>query len=394
MANRRREDHQVETERPVVDVVEVEPSIGAEVRIVACLHLPQTGHTGWHAQSVEQSVVELRHLVGQRRPRPHEAHLAAQHVPQLRQLVERRGAKHTSDARHTRVVLELEQWPGPLVRSPQHRQLGFGLDTHGAELDHVERAAVATHAALPEQHRAPVVEDDRRSDQDGEGRSEGEHRKRAEEVEQPLGHHTGTGHRPPAAKRRHAEAGHGDGAQATRAEARQATDDVDPHTGCRHLGDHGRGLVRGQRAWHHHDRVDPGGGQHGGQFIDRAHVAPCQAVVDRRLPVTHHTEHSAPGLGVLVEGGHDLGRRGRGAHHHDRTARTRSSGGYRELGHSARPHGPHRREHGPPGSAAHRPGLHGRTAGSVPTTGAPTGPLHPVRSRGGRGRPARPVGPR
>ena len=50
----------------------------------------------------------LLHLVRQRRPWPDERHVAAQHVPELRQLVEARVPQEWPIARDPRIVDELE----------------------------------------------------------------------------------------------------------------------------------------------------------------------------------------------------------------------------------------------------------------------------------------------
>ena len=59
--------------------------------------------------------LDLRVLVEDERARADEAHLAAQDVEQLRQLVERRAAQEAADARDPRVVGDLEQAVGLVV---------------------------------------------------------------------------------------------------------------------------------------------------------------------------------------------------------------------------------------------------------------------------------------
>src|SRR6185295_9753228 len=60
-------------------------------------------HTGRHLETSTLEVVVLVDLVMQRGPRADDAHLAAKHVPELRQLVERPAAKERTDARDSRV---------------------------------------------------------------------------------------------------------------------------------------------------------------------------------------------------------------------------------------------------------------------------------------------------
>ena len=87
--------------------------------------------------------------------RPDEAHVAAQHVPELRQLVEAGAAQEGAEARAARVVAAPSR-PAP------SRCLGVGA--HRAELEHVEDAAVEPHALLAVEDRAGGGQPDRERD--------------------------------------------------------------------------------------------------------------------------------------------------------------------------------------------------------------------------------------
>ena len=108
------------------------------------------GHAG--AYLVEEGVarVALHDLVDVELPlgpRADEGHVAAEDVPQLRQLVEVMLAQELADARQALVAaLPVELWPG-----------GLGVERHRAELVDVERASEAADALLPEQGRAAVL---------------------------------------------------------------------------------------------------------------------------------------------------------------------------------------------------------------------------------------------
>src|SRR5688572_16711824 len=88
------EDGQVEQERHVLDVVEVELVLLLGVldgRSITELDLGPAGDARFHAVAlvvVGDDAAELLDEVWPLRPRPDEAHLAAQHVEELRQLVE------------------------------------------------------------------------------------------------------------------------------------------------------------------------------------------------------------------------------------------------------------------------------------------------------------------
>ena len=67
------------------------------------------GHARRQVQPAAVPALDLRVLLEDERPRADEAHLAAQDVEQLRQLVERGAAQEPADARDARVVGDLEQ---------------------------------------------------------------------------------------------------------------------------------------------------------------------------------------------------------------------------------------------------------------------------------------------
>src|SRR5690348_16730070 len=78
--NRAQENLEVEPERPVVNVFEVEAHPFLEVgNLVAALDLPETGEAGLDAQTAAvREIAETADLVHRQRARANEAHLAAQ----------------------------------------------------------------------------------------------------------------------------------------------------------------------------------------------------------------------------------------------------------------------------------------------------------------------------
>ena len=72
--------------------------------------------------------VELLHELRPLRPRADEAHVAAQHVEDLRQLVDAHLADEAADARDAIVV----------GRRPARASVLLGVDAHAAELEHAE----------------------------------------------------------------------------------------------------------------------------------------------------------------------------------------------------------------------------------------------------------------
>ena len=107
--------------------------------------------------------------------RADERHLAAEHVGELRQLVELRPGEHAPDAREALVVDERQPRTG-------------GVAPHLAELDHVELAAIATDPARPIEHGAGLVDHDRDRDDEEDRQREHEQDARKDDVEDPGEH--------------------------------------------------------------------------------------------------------------------------------------------------------------------------------------------------------------
>ena len=98
--------HQLDVvgERPGRDVAVVEPDHLAERDVVAAEHLPEAGHPGLQVEAAAGPAVDVVVLLGDQRPRADQAHLAAEDVDQLRQLVERAAAQEPADPGDARIV--------------------------------------------------------------------------------------------------------------------------------------------------------------------------------------------------------------------------------------------------------------------------------------------------
>src|SRR3954447_15009929 len=131
------ENHQVEGERPVLDVADVDAHrvVPGEVRATA--DLPEPGKTRLDEEAAVHVVAVLLDLSLQRRAGADQRHVPAQHVDQLRQLVGRVPAQHAAYPRDARVVFALEQHAVAVgvVQLPHHR---VGAGDHAAELEHGE----------------------------------------------------------------------------------------------------------------------------------------------------------------------------------------------------------------------------------------------------------------
>ena len=127
------------------------------------------------------------HLGHQRRPRSSEAHVATQHVPQLRQLVERGPAQPPADARHAGIGGQLERVAANLVQLHELGQAILRAVVHRPELQHLERAPVKSDAPLLEQRSSRRVLADRQREDQHQRREQHDQRSGPNDVEQTLG---------------------------------------------------------------------------------------------------------------------------------------------------------------------------------------------------------------
>src|SRR5690606_5111913 len=158
--NRREEqDLQVEHERPVLDVIEVE--FGAHADLFIRIHLATpaidlrpAGDAGLDAVAGEVSVHDLRieKVVRLRRDRmrarSHQRQAAHERVEELRQLIDRRLADEAADAGHARIV------PG---HGFLRRRVGL-VRIHGAELVDLDLLIVEAVALLLEEDGSLAVQ--------------------------------------------------------------------------------------------------------------------------------------------------------------------------------------------------------------------------------------------
>src|SRR5438105_4869532 len=83
-----RQDEQVVRRGPVLDVEEIQPQVILEIEFAPSAHLPQAGDAGRDLEALHLPVLVPIDLVRQGWSRTHQAHLALQHVQELRELVE------------------------------------------------------------------------------------------------------------------------------------------------------------------------------------------------------------------------------------------------------------------------------------------------------------------
>jgi hypothetical protein len=107
--------------------------------------------------------------------RTHQRHVAAQHVPQLRQLVQAGAAQDLADTGDA------------VIGGDIPRVVAVGVDPHGAELQQLERMAVLADPDLAEQHRPWARHLDRHGQRRQHRCRQDQQQARHGDVEGPLG---------------------------------------------------------------------------------------------------------------------------------------------------------------------------------------------------------------
>src|SRR5262245_59503002 len=181
------QDLDVEGERPVLDVVEVQLEPLREWEIAPPGDLPQAGEARLQAEALAlDALVEEVNVSQRHRARPDQAHLPGQHMEDLGQLVETAPAQETSHPRDPRVVGNLEDGPLGLVQVLDLRLKSIGPRHHRPELQHPEAAFVEPDPLLSEEDRTGRVQFDGHGDEANQWEQQHEHEGRNGEIHEPL----------------------------------------------------------------------------------------------------------------------------------------------------------------------------------------------------------------
>jgi len=95
-------------------------------------------------------------IARRQRARTNQAHLAARHIEQLRQFVQKRAPQKTAHSGHARIALQFEQLSLFPQFALQPRVQPFGLPYHRAELEERKQAPLTPVPFLPKQNRRPI----------------------------------------------------------------------------------------------------------------------------------------------------------------------------------------------------------------------------------------------
>src|SRR5688572_17552808 len=155
---RQKYQSEIEPERSALDVDEIVAELLTPRHVARRVDLRDPGEARLHAGACviprnllhrdDASIAGGVDLAGTQRARADEAHVAAEDVHELRELVHRGGAQEPPGSRHARVPLDR------LHRSP----LPLRIRNHGPELEDGEPRAADAHALLPVEHGAAVLD--------------------------------------------------------------------------------------------------------------------------------------------------------------------------------------------------------------------------------------------
>ena len=116
--------------------------------------LPDAGEAGQHGQTLALPGRALERFVDRQRTRSDERHVAAQHVPQLRQLVHAGFPQPTADPGRAWIAAHLECRPVLLAVLAELRLHAIGIEPHRAELINAEPASAQSFAFLRIERRS------------------------------------------------------------------------------------------------------------------------------------------------------------------------------------------------------------------------------------------------
>src|SRR5512133_721949 len=177
---RRGERAQVEGDRAVGDPLEVVSELLGHRGLVPAAHLGKAGQPGANDEPLpvgRKFGGQLLEETWADRARPNEAHVATEHVPELRELVELCRAQPSPEPRRL----------GPRPLDQLGAEVGaeplLGAAAKGAELKHVEDATVAADALPSVEERRPAGEQERQPDHQEQREGEQQHERRERDVE-------------------------------------------------------------------------------------------------------------------------------------------------------------------------------------------------------------------
>ena len=169
------EDAEIEPEALAADVAEIQADALAEGEVVAPADLRQAGEPGAHAHALAPgALAEGVHVLRHPWARADEAHVAAQDVEQLRQLIQRGGAQDAPEPSGARFIRQ--QLAGFRVASVRH----------GAEFVDIKIATKVANTLLSEDGATDPGNEQQQGDEQQQRRERNEEHKRQRQIQRAL----------------------------------------------------------------------------------------------------------------------------------------------------------------------------------------------------------------
>src|SRR5262245_52064295 len=170
-AGRNRSDGQsknpdVAADGDVLDVLALDRKSLLEGELSAAVHLHRAGQSRLDRKPDGLTCRVTPSQLYLLRTWPNEAHVPLQDIQELRQLVEARSSQYPTDARHTRVSLELEHRFVERVERDEMTQARFCIPSHRSKLEHAKRPAIHARTRLRKEHWTTRVKHDEHRDQE------------------------------------------------------------------------------------------------------------------------------------------------------------------------------------------------------------------------------------
>src|SRR6516164_642825 len=142
------QDPSIQRQTPILHVPHIQHESLLPTRRVSPVHLRPPGDSRLHFVPTHLLRAVAFQVLHQQRPWPHQTHIASQHIPQLRQLIQTQPPQHLPQRRHTRLIR-------------QQPSLSISRLPHRAKLQQRERPSAQPRSPLPKNHWRSIAHPNR-----------------------------------------------------------------------------------------------------------------------------------------------------------------------------------------------------------------------------------------
>src|SRR5665213_2593008 len=185
LRDRHQNNPRVESQRPVIDVLQIEAHPRFKVDLIPPPDRPETSQTRPHAQTPPLPALILGNLAWNRRAWSHKRHVALKYIDQLRNLVNGKPSQPFAHGRESWIVRNLCDHLFR-VQMRYFMKPPFSIGNHGSELVKSKRSAIQSAARLPENNRSRRREFDGQCREQPDWTEERHAEHRQHDVDRPL----------------------------------------------------------------------------------------------------------------------------------------------------------------------------------------------------------------